>query len=68
MKKVKINPFYLIVSIGIIGILPFLFIFVDRIVMKYNLPTNVFFMLEASVMLIGALSVVIFVMFLTLKK
>ncbi len=63
----KINPFYLIVSIGLIGFLPFLFIFVDRIIMKHNIPTETFFFLEALILLVGAISVVIFVIFLTLK-
>ncbi|NPA52493.1 MAG: hypothetical protein GXO22_06330 [Aquificae bacterium] len=66
MKK-KINPFYLIISIGFIGFLPFLFIFLDRVLMKHNLSTEAFFLLEMSILLIGAISVVIFVIFLTLK-
>jgi len=63
----RFNPFYLIVSITIIGFLPFLFIFVDRIIMKMNINTEFFFFLEASIFFIGALSVVLFVIFLTLK-
>ncbi len=66
MKR-KINPFYLIVAIGLIGILPFLFIFVDRIIMKHDISTELFFFFEASIFLIGAVSVVIFVIFLTMK-
>ncbi len=66
MKR-KINPFFLIVSITLIGFLPFLFIFVDRFIMKTDISTDFFFFLEAAIFLVGALSVVIFVIFLTLK-
>ncbi len=63
----RINPFYLIVSIAIIGFLPFLFIFIDRIIMRTDINTEFFFFLETSIFFIGALSVVLFVIFLTLK-